>query len=136
MICHCRISSFVVYHVENNLFSRNYLFNIYTEFWIEMTYLLILSAIIYCSWIFSYFLFYNFALQLQYYCHVSPSVSRDQYTALPLVGVLGMWFRRINNIINYIYLKWKIKGANLSYWGSSRILSFSDWMRICWIWFV
>ena len=43
------ISSFVVYRVGNNLFSRNYLFNIYTEFWIEMTYLLILSAIIYCS---------------------------------------------------------------------------------------
>ena len=24
---------------------------------------------------------------VQYYCHVSPSVSRDQYTALPLEGV-------------------------------------------------
>ena len=34
---------------------------------------------------------------------LSPSVSRDQYTALPLLEVLVMWYGRINNIINYIY---------------------------------
>ena len=27
-------------------------------------------------------------LLVQYYCYVSPSVSRDQFTALPLEGVL------------------------------------------------
>ena len=27
-------------------------------------------------------------MTVQYYCHVSPSVSRDQFTALPLEGVL------------------------------------------------
>ena len=35
--------------------------------------------------------------------HVSQSVSRDQYTALPLVGVLITSNVRINNFINYIY---------------------------------
>ena len=34
---------------------------------------------------------------------VSPSVSRDQYTALSLVGVLITGYGRINNIINYIF---------------------------------
>ena len=28
-------------------------------------------------------------MAVQYYCHMPPSVSRDQYTALSLEGVLG-----------------------------------------------
>jgi len=36
-----------------------------------------------------------------YYCHIS-SVSHDQYTALPLEGVLVMWHGRIS----YIYTFW------------------------------
>ena len=44
---------------------------------------------------------------VQYTGHISPSVSRDQYTALPLVEVLVTSYRRINNIIYYMYLlKW------------------------------
>ena len=39
---------------------------------------------------------------VQYYCHVPPSVSRDQYTALSLEGVLVTWYRRIF----YIYTSW------------------------------
>jgi len=39
---------------------------------------------------------------MQYFCHVSPSVSCDQYTALPLEGVLVMWYERIS----YIYTFW------------------------------
>ena len=39
-----------------------------------------------------------------YACQVSPSVSRDQHTALPLVGVLVTWYGRIYYIIN-IYIK-------------------------------
>ena len=41
-------------------------------------------------------------MTVQYYCHVSPSVSRDQYTELPLEGVLATWYRRIS----YIYTFW------------------------------
>ena len=36
------------------------------------------------------------------YCHVFPSVSRDQYTALPLEEVLVTWYGRIS----YIYTFW------------------------------
>ena len=39
---------------------------------------------------------------VQYYCPVPPSVSRDQYTALSLEGVLVTWYRRIF----YIYTSW------------------------------
>jgi len=39
---------------------------------------------------------------VQYYCHVPPSVSRDQYTALSLEGVLVTWYGRIF----YIYTSW------------------------------
>ena len=31
-------------------------------------------------------------MAVQYYCHMSPSVSGDQYTALPLEGVLVSWY--------------------------------------------
>ena len=37
-------------------------------------------------------------MAVQYYCHVSPSVSRDQYTALLLV----MWYGHMS----YIYTFW------------------------------
>ena len=65
-------------------------------------------------------------MAVQNYCHVFPSVSRNQdtiggssghviqtetrenNTALQLVRVLVSCSGRINNIINYIYLKWKI----------------------------
>ena len=39
---------------------------------------------------------------VQYYCHGSPSVSRDQYTALPLEGVLVARYERKF----YIYTFW------------------------------
>ena len=42
-------------------------------------------------------------MRLQYADHVSMSVSRDQYTTLPLVGVLMTSYGLINNIINYNY---------------------------------
>ena len=41
----------------------------------------------------------------QYTGHVLQTESRDNDTALSLVGVLVTWYRRI---INYIYYKWKI----------------------------
>ena len=34
-------------------------------------------------------------MPLQYYWHMSPSVSRDQYTALQLEGVLVTWYGRM-----------------------------------------
>ena len=40
-------------------------------------------------------------MAMHYYCDVS--VSRDQYTALPLVGVLMTCSGRKNNIFNNIY---------------------------------
>ena len=42
-------------------------------------------------------------LAVRYYCHVSPAVSRDQYTALPLKGVLVTWYGRISNIYMFWY---------------------------------
>ena len=54
----------------------------------------------------------------QYTGHVSPPVSRDHFTALPLVEFLVKQYRRINNIMNYIIKnrnnKYKIR-LNLSY---------------------
>ena len=41
-------------------------------------------------------------MAVQYYCQMSPSVSRDQYTALLLEGVLGTSYGRIS----YIYAFW------------------------------
>ena len=43
-------------------------------------------------------------MAVQYYCHVLPSVSRIQYTALSLEGVLVTWYWRIP----YIYTFGKI----------------------------
>ena len=39
----------------------------------------------------------------QYTGHVSPPVSRDRFTALPLVEFLVKEYERINNIMNEIY---------------------------------
>ena len=44
-------------------------------------------------------------MRLQYTGHMSLSVSRDQNTALPLVGVFMASYVLINYIINYIYQK-------------------------------
>ena len=41
-------------------------------------------------------------MTMQYYCHVSPSVSRDQYTTLPLEGVMVTWYGRAS----YKYMFW------------------------------
>ena len=41
-------------------------------------------------------------MAVQYHCHMSPIVSRDQYTALPLEGVLVMRYGHIS----YIYTFW------------------------------
>ena len=41
----------------------------------------------------------------QYIGHVSPPVSRDHFTALPLVEFLVKYYGRKNNIINEIYWK-------------------------------
>ena len=41
----------------------------------------------------------------QYTGHLSPSVSRDHFTALPLVEFLVKQYGRINNIRNKIYKK-------------------------------
>jgi len=56
----------------------------------------------------------------QYTSHVSPPVSRDHFTALPLVEFLVKQYGRKNNIINEIYKnrnnKYKIRiGVNQSY---------------------
>ena len=48
-------------------------------------------------------------IRVQHTGHVSLSVSRDQYTALPLVGVLMASYVLINTIIN---LKFKIINKN------------------------
>ena len=42
-------------------------------------------------------------IRVQYTGHMSMSVSRDQYTALPLVGVLMASYGLSHNIINYMY---------------------------------
>ena len=42
-------------------------------------------------------------MAVQYYCHVSPSVSRDQYTALPLEGVLVTWYGHTSHIYRFWY---------------------------------
>ena len=42
-------------------------------------------------------------IAVQYTGHVIQTETRDNNTALPLVGVLVTWSGRINNIINYIY---------------------------------
>ena len=39
----------------------------------------------------------------QYTGHMSPPVSRDHFTALPLVEFLVKLYGRINNIMNEIY---------------------------------
>ena len=41
----------------------------------------------------------------QYAGHVSPPVSRDHFTALPLVEFLVKQYGRINNIMNYKSIK-------------------------------
>ena len=43
-------------------------------------------------------------IAVQYYCHVSQSVSSDQYTALPLEGILVPKYGRIS----YIYISFGI----------------------------
>ena len=40
---------------------------------------------------------------MQYYCHVSPSVSRDQYTALLLEGVLVTSYGRTSSLYAFWY---------------------------------
>ena len=42
-------------------------------------------------------------MAVQYYCHVSPSVSGDQYTAMPLEGVLVTWYGHISYIYTFCY---------------------------------
>ena len=42
-------------------------------------------------------------MAVQYYCHLSSSVSRDHYTVLPLEGVLVTWYGRISYIL---YMLW------------------------------
>jgi len=42
-------------------------------------------------------------MAVQYYCHVSPSVFSEQYTALPLDGVLVTWYGRISYIHTFWY---------------------------------
>ena len=38
---------------------------------------------------------------VQYYCHMSSSVSHDQYTALPFEGVLVTWYGRLFYIYTF-----------------------------------
>ena len=42
-------------------------------------------------------------MAVQYYCHMSPSVSRDQYTALSLEGFLVMLYGRMSYIYTFCY---------------------------------
>ena len=42
-------------------------------------------------------------IAVQFYYHVSPSVLRDQYTELPLEGVMVTWYGRISYICTFWY---------------------------------
>ena len=42
-------------------------------------------------------------MAVQYYCHMSPSVSRDQYTALSLKGFLVMLYGHMSYIYTFCY---------------------------------
>ena len=73
-------------------------------------------------------------MAVHYHDHVTPSVSRDQYTALPMVGVLVTWYRRINNYINYINESYQIlKSELIKYFHSLQTLPLKVLSGQAWI---